>query len=236
VILTHDQIIEAQQAGEIKIDPFERGQVQGASYDLRVGAQGITTSEKAIRNIETEGGYLALKPGDFGIVTTYETLALDKRHTGRLGLRSRYAREGIVATVGTQIDPGFRGRLFVGLMNLTPRLISLPFKDDFLTIEFHRLEHETTHPYVGPYQDKVTLLPEDIKFVTQTEGMAFSEVLTTLRSLSQNVGALTTQMSTFASQMKTLFWVVGLGSAFVGIVVAIFAAVVGLHPGAPTHP
>jgi dCTP deaminase len=209
-----------------------------------VGSQGITTGAKVLCNIE-ETGFLELKPGDFGIVKTYEILALDKRHTGRLGLRTRYAREGIVATTGTQIDPGFHGRLFVGLMNLTPRVISLPFKDDLLTIEFHRLEHETSKPYTGPYQAKLDLMPEDIRFITQTTGMAFSEVLTTLRSLSENVGALTTQVSSFGTEMKsglqtmegglkTMGWVVGLAVAFMTIIVAVLTVMATLHPAA-TH-
>jgi len=217
MILTHDQIIDAQKAGGIVIEPFDEKQIQAASYDLRVGPQGVTTSTKKIVNLE-RAGFVLLEPGDFGIVTCFESIKLGPQYVGRFGLRSRYAREGLIATTGPQIDPGFRGRLIVGLTNLTPRAVSLPYKDDFLTVEFHQLEQATTHPYNGPYQDRMDLGADEIKFVTQTEGMALSEVLTTLGSLASNVGALT-------AQVKLLLWsvpaIVGLGITVIGIIVAL---------------
>lgn len=217
MILTHDQIIEAQKAGGICIEPFDEKQIQAASYDLRVGPQGVTTTTKKIVDLDKDG-YVALEPGDFGIVTCFESIHLGPQYVGRFGLRSRYAREGLIATTGAQIDPGFRGRLIVGLTNLTPKAVSLPYKDDFLTVEFHRLEQATTHPYNGPYQDRMELGADEIKFVTQTEGMALSEMLTTLRSLTSNVGALT-------SQVKLILWsvpaIVGLGIAIIGIIVGL---------------
>lgn len=217
MILTNEQILGAYKAGDIVIDPFDEEQLQGASYDLRVGEQGATTTSRHVVNIR-EAGFIILRPGDFGVVTTHETLKLGPQFVGRIGLRSKYARKGVVATTGPQIDPGYRGRLIVGLTNLTPRSISLPHKDDLLTVEFHKLDQASTKPYVGPYQDKMELGPEEIEFITEHEGLALSEMLTTLRSLSENVGNL-------SGQMKTLQWlvplIVGLGMAIVSIIVMI---------------
>ncbi len=140
MILSAQQIEAAHLAREIIIDPFEQDQAQAASYDLRVGTQGATTTAKKLVNIEQEG-YLLLQPGDFAVVTVLEELTLGNQYAGRFGLRSKYARKGLIATTGPQIDPGFHGRLIVGLTNLTPSAVPLPFKDDFVTIEFHKLEH-----------------------------------------------------------------------------------------------
>lgn len=52
MILTHPQIAEACQAQRITITPFEKQQIQPASYDLRVGEDGITTSYKKLTNIK----------------------------------------------------------------------------------------------------------------------------------------------------------------------------------------
>ncbi|MHB1012796.1 MAG: dCTP deaminase [Desulfobacteria bacterium] len=217
MILTDGQIREAQQSGEIEIDPFEDKQIQGASYDMRVGEQGATTSSKKIVNIK-EKGFLILEPGDFGVVTVLEKIRLGAQYAGRLGLRSKYARKGLIATTGPQIDPGYHGRLIIGITNLTPKPVSLPYGDDLLTIELHRLSEPSTKVYDGPYQDKVMLGAEEIEFITEREGMALSEVLTTLRSLSQNVGSL-------ASEVKILRWVVPvivtIGIAVIGVITAI---------------
>jgi dCTP deaminase len=217
MILTAQQISEAYRRGDLVINPFEEEQIQGATYDLRVGEQGATTSAKRLVNIR-ETGYLLLQPGDFGVITVLEEVRLGPQYAGRFGLRSKYARKGIIATTGPQIDPGYHGRLIIGLSNLTPRQISLPYKDDLVSVEFHRLEQATIKPYKGPYQDKMELGAEEIEFITESEGMALSEVLTTLRALSQNVGALT-------DQVKMLRWAI---PAIVALGIAIIGAIVGL--------
>ena len=213
MILTYQQIIEAHRAGDIVIDPFEESQVQAASYDLRVGDQGATTSSKKIVSIR-ENAHLLLQPGDFGIVTALETLKLGPQYVGRFGLRSKFARKGLIATTGPQIDPGYHGRLIVGVTNLTPKAISLPFKDDFLTVEFHRLEEASTKPYAGPYQGRLELGPEEIESITETEGLALSEMITMLRALSANVGTLT-------SEFHMLKWVISIGFAILAMIVAL---------------
>ena len=217
MILTNRQICEAYRTGDIVIDPFDENQVQAATYDLRVGEQGATTSSKKIISIK-DIGYLVLQPGDFGVITTHEILRVGPQYAGRFGLRSKYARKGLIATTGPQIDPGYHGRLMIGITNLTPKPVSLPYKDDLLSVEFHRLEEASTKPYVGPYQGKLSLGAEEIEAITESEGMALSEMLTTLRSLSTNVGSL-------ASEVKTLKWliplVVTVGFSVVGLVVAL---------------
>lgn len=216
MILNHQQIMEACQSGKLSIKPFDEGQAEAATYDLRVGEQGATTSTKKIVNIR-QAGYLLLQPGDFAVVTVLEEIRLDASHAARFGLRSKYARKGLIATTGPQIDPGYHGHLILGLTNLTPKPISLPYKDDFISVEFHRLEAPTDKPYAGPYQDKMELGPEEIEAITETEGLALSEVISTLRSLSSNVGQL-------ASEVNTLRWtiptIVALGIALIAALIA----------------
>lgn len=217
MILNAQQITAAHNCGDISISPFEECQVQGASYDLRVGQSGATTSSKKLVNIR-DAGYMLLQPGDFAIVSVLEEIRLGPQYAARFGLRSKYARKGIIATTGPQIDPGYHGRIILGLTNLTPRPISIPYKDDFISVEFHRLEAPTSKPYDGPYQAKLELGPEDIEAVTETEGMAFSEVITTLRSVSDNVGKL-------ASEVNTLRWLL---PAIVGFGIAVIAVLIDL--------
>src|SRR6266516_1219945 len=135
MILSDRQIREAVKKKEILIEPFEERQIQPATYDLRVGHQGITTSTKKLVNIK-EAGYLLIQPGDFAIVKVLEEITLNSQHAGRFGIRSKYTRKGLIATTGPQVDPGYHGRLIIGITNLTPKPISLPYKDDLLSVEF----------------------------------------------------------------------------------------------------
>src|SRR5437667_8365357 len=153
MILTDRQIVEAYKNGDILIEPFSEDQVQAATYDLRVGPQGATTSSKKVVDIR-HTGYLLLQPGDFGVLTVLEIIRLGPQYAARFGLRSKFARKGLIATTGPQIDPGYHGRLIIGITNLTPKPASLAYADDFLSVEFHRLSEPSTKPYSGPYQDK----------------------------------------------------------------------------------
>jgi len=213
MILTDRQIQEAIANDEIAIEPFDVGQVQPASIDLRVGEEGATTKSKKKTNIK-DAGFIVLEPGDFGVISVFEEIRLSAQHAGRIGLRSKYARKGLIATTGPQIDPGYHGRLTLGVTNLTPHPVSIPYKDDILTLELHRLERPSERPYTGPYQKKLGLGAEDLEVIAEGDGMAFSEVLTTLRSLSSNVAGLT-------NQVKMMQWILPVGLAIIAVITAI---------------
>lgn len=217
MILNDRQITEAYRKGDIVIEPFSEDQVQAATYDLRVGEQGASTSSKKVVNIR-ESGYLAMAPGDFAVITVLEIIRLGPQYVARFGLRSKFARKGLIATTGPQIDPGYHGRLIIGITNLTPKPVTLAYGDDFLSVEFHRLSEPSTKPYSGPYQDRIALGPEEIESITESEGMALSEMLTTLRALSTNVGTLT-------SELKNLKWslplMITIGFTIISLVLAL---------------
>jgi dCTP deaminase len=224
MILTDRQIRDAIALGDVIVTPFDDVQVQSASIDLRVGEEGATTKTKKRINIR-EHGFLILEPGDFGVISIFEELQLGAQYVGRIGLRSKYARKGLIATTGPQIDPGYHGRLTLGVTNLTPQTVSIPYKDDILTLELHRLDQPAENPYSGPYQDKLGLGPEDLEVIAEGDGMAFSEVLTTLRTLSANVGHLTSKMDTMQWVIPTIL-AVGIG--VITIVVSIFGVIMSL--------
>lgn len=68
------------------------------------------------------------------------------------------------------------------------------------------------------YQDRLQLGPEEIEAITESEGMALSEMLIMLRSLSSNVGEL-------ASEVKTMKWflpiIITVGFVVISIVIAL---------------
>ena len=61
--------------------------------------------------------------------------------------------------------------------------------------------------------------------ITESEGMALSEVMIMLRSLSENVAALTHDVSTLTAEFRSFKWaipvIVGIGITAVGIIVAL---------------
>ena len=216
MILTNGEIKKAITDGDISLSVSDEKCFQPASYDLRVGPQGFTTTEKKIVRVDQNGIFI-LKPGDFGVLTTLEIITLSKRIVARFGLKSRFGRMGLVPAIGPQIDPGFQGRLFVGLINLSPKDVVLSYQEPFLTVEFHKLAVAATKNYEGPYQGQVELSGKDIEPLIH-EGLAFSELFTELSALSKNVSELTASVNSLKWSVPIIVLV---GMSVVAILVGL---------------
>jgi hypothetical protein len=62
---------------------------------------------------------------------------------------------------------------------------------------------------------------EEIEAITQSEGMALSEMITTLRSRSANVGKLSTDMTWMKWVLAAGVGILGLGITIIGILVEL---------------
>jgi dCTP deaminase len=185
-----DHLIRSRVAdGTLNIGNFEKSCVQPASYDLRLGnlIYSPLQPERAIDLTNGGGGAYRLPPYGTAIVTTFEDLKLPNNLLGRIGLKSSFARTGLVASTGPQIDPGFNGKLFVSLFNLTAAPHVLKYRDTFLTIEFHTLDTVPEHGYEGPYQGKHTIGPEVLESLVKLEGLTLSEMQSQFTELAKHV-------------------------------------------------
>ena len=200
MILTDKDIKETVRKAVIKIEPFDLACVQPASYDFRVGKEGLSATGQAKIDIE-EKGLLLLEPGDFGVITSLETIEMPNDYTARIGIRSYYARQGLFAATGPQIDPGFRGRLFVTIMNLSPNPISLPYKEKFITVEFHRLNEPVTKPYSGEFQNRLKMNAQEIQNVIEKRGVNLAEIIKSMNGINKSI----VQLTAFVSALK---WII----------------------------
>lgn len=214
MILTDKDIRETVRKGVIKIEPFDLACIQPASYDFRIGKEGLSATGQAKIDIE-ERGLLLLGPGDFGVITSLETIEMPNNYTARIGIRSYYARQGLFAATGPQIDPGFRGRLFVTIMNLSPNPISLPYQEKFITVEFHRLNEPVTKPYSGEFQDRLKMNAQEIQNVIEKRGVNLAEIIKSMNGINKSIA----QLTAFVSALK---WIV---PAIMGGVIAIIIAI-----------
>lgn len=123
------------------VSPFDAACVQPASYDLRIGQHVYAPpTPDHPTDLSENGGVFRLPPYGAAVLTTYEDLKMPADMVGRFGLKSGFARKGIVASTGPQIDPGFEGKLFISIFNVAAISHVLEYRDTFLTVEFHKLE------------------------------------------------------------------------------------------------
>ena len=174
-ILVERQIREAIGLKMLKIDPFDLKSLEPATYDLRVGSTAVVSTLSEPVDLR-ERPLLTIEPYASAFLQTDEILQLSPRMVGRLGPRSNLSRHGIFVSTGPQIDPGFHGRLFVNLLNVTDRPFLIRYQTRFLTVEFHLLAAAPDQIYKGPNQDKMELSEDDINRILGRGGPSLKDV------------------------------------------------------------
>jgi dCTP deaminase len=134
-VLSDSEILEHLKTGEIKLEPSDISAcLNPAGYDLRCS-----------KNV-------VLKPKQYELVATLETVELGLKITAYLHIRSSLAREGIIGSFAV-VDPGFRGQLTLNLHNVSEKEITLREGERIVQIVFHRLGSAAQKGYSGSYQN-----------------------------------------------------------------------------------
>ena len=188
MLMSDKDIQEAMSSGELIIGNFSQKSLQPASYDMRVGEEAFSSHEKVGIDVKSIHS-LVVKPGDFILIRTYESVKLSPKIAGRIGLRSFHARKGLVLLAGPQIDPGFEGVLVVGLHNLDANELKLSYKETFCTVEFYRLSEPVQQPYKGEYQHQSEIEKRD-RMAIEARIPAWAPIDGRLKELEEKVGFL----------------------------------------------
>ncbi len=205
-ILVDHETQEAVKSGVLKIDPFDDSCLEPATYDLRIGRKSIVTTASRVVDIPPTEPIL-LEPGAMAILETLEILHLPNRIVGRIGPKSSLQRRGIYLSAGPQIDPGFRGRLFVNLINLSPRPYPLRSEQRFLTIEFQYLHANPSRGYEGPYQDKTEISSEDFDLLLAYQSPTLADLhrgFTEPRENIKEISSVAREIPKFMDQLGTI--------------------------------
>jgi dCTP deaminase len=200
------EIKEALERGDLVIKEFDEKQVNPASYDARLGDQTFKTRPERGLVRSSSKGVIIIEVGEFAILTTHEHFKIPNNMAGQIGLRSHYARKGLILLSGPQIDPGFKGMLVLGVYNVGPKDIAIPYLEPICTIEFHRLNVPATQPYKGEYQDQIAIPTKDIEFFAEAKGATLAEVIQSVSTLSASVKSLEATVN----GLKTTVWAIPL--------------------------
>lgn len=212
-LLTDGEIRGAIQQGLVSIDPFDPEALQPASYDLKLGKKAIIAKSLSLEELKEKVAREEIKEldveremsvsipgGGFALVTTLEKVRLAPSMAAHIGMKTYHVRKGVALLSGLQIDPGWEGNLVLGLANLSPRTITIEFKDPICSIELHRLSQEASKPYPGTYmaeQREGRIPKQDKDYLRTIETMSVSDLTRALLTLSGNVESLSRQFRYF---------------------------------------
>lgn len=120
------------------IQPFKPEKLRPASYQLTLGSDAHIGGESV--QLEPQGSKTPtiLQPHQVAVVSTAETIRIPRFLIARWSLRVTVIYEGLLWTGGPQVDPGWAGRLYCPIYNLSEKPFILYPGKELFTIDFVR--------------------------------------------------------------------------------------------------
>ncbi len=161
MILSDKTLLRMLEEKALTVEPLERGQVQPASIDIRLGntfcvvedsPTGILELDKEIRYKTITADAYILLPNQFVLATTMEYLRLPDTLTAFVEGRSSLGRLGLFIQNAGWVDPGFEGEITLELYNANRCAIALRAGRRVGQLVFARTDDRVLRPYAGKYQ------------------------------------------------------------------------------------
>lgn len=161
MVLSDRTISRMLEEGTLRISPLERGQIQPASVDIRLGntfsivedsPTGIVTLDEEIKYKTITSDTYVLLPNQFVLATTLEYFELPDNLTAFVEGRSSLGRMGLFIQNAGWVDPGFRGEITLELYNVNRCAIELRAGRRVGQLVFSRMDDRAMNPYNGKYQ------------------------------------------------------------------------------------
>ena len=161
MILSDKTIITMLESGALSISPLERGQIQPASVDIRLGDtfSVVEDSSAGIVSLESETAYKTIRsdayvllPNQFVLATTMEYFELPDDLTAFVEGRSSLGRMGLFIQNAGWVDPGFKGEITLELYNANRCAIELKSGRRVGQLVFAQMDDTALNPYNGKYQ------------------------------------------------------------------------------------
>jgi dCTP deaminase len=166
-ILSDQEIVNALSDGRLKIAPFRPKHLGPASYDLTLNPVlgevflpamvdlGVPPEEYLIYTRMGKDDFYDLRPREFILASTTETIGIPPEFAARVEGKSSLARLGLAVHVtGGFIDPGFEGQITLEMVNLSNSVLRLRPGIRIAQIAFMPVVGEVQRPYGerGNYQ------------------------------------------------------------------------------------
>ena len=129
---------------EVAHDFFEPGDFfeknwRNWKYKMRLGEEAyISTDDKPVNLIKD--GRLTIRPGEFALLLTRETLRLEHTVMAFISIRFDYKQKGLINVSGFHVDPNYYGKIIFSVFNAGPKDIVLRYEDPVFMIFFQYID------------------------------------------------------------------------------------------------
>jgi dCTP deaminase len=156
------QTLKARIPAQSIITPYDPGRVTHAAYEMGVGEEAFVTSNASDKTQLASGGKVVIPPGQFGLLTTQETLRVPADVLALISIRASIKFQGLVNVSGFHVDPGYEGALKFAVYNAGSQPIVLDQKQRVFMIWFADLDGSDTDPYQAKIAPPVIITAADV--------------------------------------------------------------------------
>ena len=123
---------------------YEKGTLRGACFSMTPDPDGAWIFDDAKRKSSLKidkdeiGSYLLVPNNSLVYIRLQQTIKLPFYIIARHNLKIRYIYQGLLLGTGPQVDPGYWGRYYVPLHNLTDSDVKIYLEKTFVAIDFIR--------------------------------------------------------------------------------------------------
>lgn len=123
------------------IDPFTPEQLQGATYSCTFSGRYLKFDSEGKGNISTlpDGEELSIEPNSITYLEINEKFMIPLYMVLRFNLKVPHVYKGLLLGTGPIVDPGFIGRLYIPLHNLTLNKYIIKKGAELISVEFTKL-------------------------------------------------------------------------------------------------
>ncbi len=160
MILSDRKIEELLDSGVLGIEPIDRGQIEPASVDLRLGntflvprvTSGIFSMSEPPEYEEVKSDVFVVPAHGFVLGTTRELIRLPNNLTAFVEGRSSIGRMGLFIQNAGWVDPGFEGHITLELYNANSAPMRVEAGRRICQLVIAEADQEVKNPYRGKYQ------------------------------------------------------------------------------------
>ena len=167
-ILSYESIKALCEQCPPLIENFDEDNFQASSYDIRIGSQCYLFDPKKKRVKEmirelNEDEDIIIPPNQLCFIISKESVNMPNNLTAHISLKTDLIKRGIMIAAQPPIDPGYKGKIYGMLYNLSNQKVCLLKKEAILTIEFIKLDLPTNFSVQGHHMQGFNDLTKLIK-------------------------------------------------------------------------
>ena len=151
------------------IRPFRDANLRHGAYELRLGAEVISTAGGEVTVLDPPpddaqlGGQIDIQPGQLAMLMTEESVHIPPTHLALISIRAGAKFAGLVNVSGFHVDPGFEGRLKFTVYNAGSVAVPLRRGQKLFMIWLAAFDHAVRDPYAGDHDGQAQIESRDIR-------------------------------------------------------------------------